>query len=53
MMPKLVITVYAKDRPDLEWVRSECVTVLEHQVEEARRKKRIDDEAEVDWHIEH
>ena len=52
-MSKLVITVYAKDRSDLDWVRTDCVTVLENSVEVARDKKRIDDEVEVDWNIEY
>jgi hypothetical protein len=51
MMPKLVITVYAKDRSDLDWIKSNCLTVLENSVEVARDKKRIDDEVEVDWNI--
>jgi hypothetical protein len=51
-MPKLLITVYAKDRLDLDWVKNNCLTVLENSVEVARDKKRIDDEVEVDWTIE-
>jgi hypothetical protein len=51
-MPKLVISVYAKDSPDLDWVMTNCLTLLENQVEVARDKKRIDDEVEVHWNIE-
>lgn len=51
-MPKLLITVYAKDRSDLDRVRSDCVVDFENAVQDAREKKRIDDEVEVDWSIE-
>lgn len=53
MMPNLVITVYAKDRSDLDWVRNRCVPALENEVEEAQGKKQLDDEVEVDWNIKH